>query len=139
MRMARLFTARPKPFRRFCVTEKLSEPCVTGLKSLLGEFCLYPRTLPIPSDTLVPVRKPCWTPKFACLYEVTRKFVPVTKELVCGEVWCRNCELTKNVGSRFGMADPASCTLNPLSTPPVLLLLLLPVEPSELAPASAPR
>src|ERR1051325_9544262 len=93
----------------------------------------------MPSDTLVPVRNPCWTPKFACLNEVTRKLVPVTKELVCGAVWCENCELRKNVGSRFGIAEPANCTFKPLSTPPVVpppppAL----VEPSEFAPASAP-
>src|SRR5215470_11824925 len=92
----------------------------------------------MPSDTLVPVRNPCCTPKLAFLYEVTRKLVPVTKVLVCGEVWCWNWELTKSVGSRLGIADPASWTFRPLRTPPVLLPPPVPVEPSELAPANTP-
>src|SRR6266496_1366766 len=92
----------------------------------------------MPSETLVPVRNPCWMPKLACLNDVTRKLVPVTKELVCGWVWCENCEFTKNVGSRLGIAEPANCTFNPLSTPPVLPVPPPPVDPSEFAPASAP-
>ena len=49
IRMARLLTAMPKPFSRFWVIEKLRAPWVTGLKSLLGEFCLYPSVLPMPT------------------------------------------------------------------------------------------
>src|ERR1035437_2169718 len=138
IRMARLLTFMPKPLSRFWVIEKLKEPESTGLKSLLGEFCLYPSVLPMPSETLVPVRKPCWMPKFVLFNDVTRKLVPVTKELVCGDVWCWNCALTKTVGSRFGMAEPCNWTLRPLSTPPVPLLELLLEGPSELTAPSAP-
>src|ERR1035437_3186300 len=118
IRMARLLTFTPNPLSRFWVIEKLKEPESTGLKSLLGEFCLYPNVLPMPSETLVPVRNPCWMPKLVPFCDVTRKLVPVTKELVCGDVWCWNCALTKTVGSRFGMAEPDNWTLRPLSTPP---------------------
>ncbi len=64
--------------------EKLRLPWSTGLKSLFGEFCLYPSVFPMPSETLVPVRKPCCTPKFAFLNDVTRKLVPVVNVLVSG-------------------------------------------------------
>src|SRR5262249_23593487 len=124
---------------RFCVTEKLTEPWVTGLKSLEGAFCLYPSTLPMPTETLVPVRNPCWTPKLACLNEVTRKLVPWKEGLVGGAVWWLICEWRKKVGSRLGIAEPANWTLRPLRTPPVVPVpppAL--VEPSELAPARAP-
>src|ERR1035437_2149341 len=93
----------------------------------------------MPRVTWVPVRNPCWMPKFEVLDDVTRKLVPVTKELVCGDVWCENCALTKTVGSRLGIAEPANWTLRPLSTPPVPLPELLPEGPSELTAPSTPR
>ena len=66
--------------------------------------------------------------------------MPVVKVLVKGAVWCWNWALTKTVGSRLGMAEPANWTLRPLSTPPVVpvLLVAVPVEPSEFAPDRMP-
>src|SRR5205085_12472364 len=78
---------------------------------------------------LVPVRNPCWIPAFDDLYCVTRKFVPVMFVAVWIDVLCTNCPLMKNAGSRFGIAEPASCTLKPLSTPPVPLLDAPPAAP----------
>ena len=49
----------------------------TGRNMLNGEFWVTPNWLPMPSWTLVPVRKPCWMPALDDLYSVTRKFVPV--------------------------------------------------------------
>jgi hypothetical protein len=71
-------------------------------------------------------------PAFDDLYDVTRKFVPVMFVAVWIDVLCTNCPLMKNAGSRFGIADPASCTLRPLSTPPVPPLVppAVPPDPS---------
>src|SRR5436305_11395381 len=47
------------------------------------------------------------------------------------DVLCTNCALIKNAASRFGIAEPASCTLKPLSTPPVPLLDAPPAVPPD--------
>ncbi len=53
--------------------------------------------------------------------------VPVMAVVVSICVWCAAAIDVKNVGSRFGIADPANCTFTPLKTP--LLLLPDPVPP----------
>src|SRR4051812_26126153 len=57
-------------------------------------------------------------PAFEDLYSVTREFVPTMFVAVWMFVLCTNWPLTKTVGSRLGIADPASCTFRPLNTPP---------------------
>src|SRR4051812_11798284 len=47
------------------------------------------------------------------------------------DVLWTNCPLMKKAGSRFGIAEPASCTFKPLSTPPVPLLDAPPAVPPE--------
>ena len=117
-----MFTDGRKPCNRFCWIDSDRLDWLYGLNMLNGEFCVTPNWFPMPICRLVPVRNPCWIPAFEDLYCVTRKFVPVMFVAVWIEVLCTNCPLMKNVGSRFGIAVPASCTFKPLSTPPCPLL-----------------
>src|SRR5690242_2918357 len=95
----------------------------------------------MPRVMLVPVRSPCWMPRFDDPYWETKPLTPLMLVADWIWVWWTNWPLTKKTGSRLGTAVPCNCTCKPLRTPPCPLPPpLLPKPPDPVwVPPRTPR